>query len=857
MSAVNAALLAAVLALSQAQVPRLEPALDGGFTTDEAGLRESRRRVLDLHLPETSQGSFVLSDSRAAETTASWSFVVADDRAAELVQGAVRYRGVGSQRQDVFIFQREDRSIGLRFGGGNVGLRWTFGGQGQQLPDGTLEFATTTGPLYRLRADVPLRWTGSTIELGSLTPFLLTIELALVHRLVDGPSTPNPAWGATMAWDGDGQRLIRVGGTGRSGDEWSTWAWTELTGWVDLGLTSPPPRARAALVWNRASHSMLLFGGSGTFGLLNDTWELTATGWIQRYPAQSPSPRWAHAMAYDERRERPVLFGGLQGNETGPEFDDTWEWTGSTWVRQQPVSSPRGRDAHGLAWSGALGEVVLFGGWDGFSILNDTWTWDGLRWRQLSPLVSPPPRSSLGLSWDPVRQLLLMTSGWDPRGAVRSDTWTFDGVTWTQRAAAPAPWMRMALATHPRLGVVAFGGADGPSGAAGYDWTLAHDGQQWRPLTARPPVRGALVVRAAGVSLLSQGTEWTARDRRWRAGPATPFSEAAWAVGIAGGSLALVAGDAGIETWQADGDAGPWRTSLAPLPGSAAGLVVDTAIDRAWLMTDDGGLHEWRGTQWNPVALPSTRRSLGGAFFGQVLLVDDDVLAFEPVSGELSAFLPAPVAGAGRYTLQLDVRRDIFIAAGGASAGLFAEWSDSRWEPVSLQPERSEWLVSEGGAWVGWSGDAGLARYTPARTLGATCFDGRQCASGVCADGVCCDRDCGSSPQDCAACSAAAGAFRDGVCSTIRPGFELVCGGDGACLVAHCTPGVLECPTPFDACGPDAGPPRDAGRPAARPDAGAAPEPAVPASCQCTQTVPTVAWWALLAALRLSRKRTA
>ena len=841
---------AAVCALALAQA--LQPAADGGFTTDEAELRTARRRVLELHLPATSDGPFVMTDSRSPETLATWSFVGAAALEPQLDQGAVRYRGVGARLQDAVVFQREDRSIGVRFGGGDVRLKIAFGGEGRTSPDGTLELVGAAGVTYRLRADVPLSWTGQELVLESPGPFLLTIELALVQHLIDPPSAQDPAWGAVMAWDGDHQRIVRVGGTGSHGNQLATWAWTGATGWVDLRIPSPPSRVRSAMVWDRAHHTMLLFGGSGSATLLDDTWELTGSGWVQRFPAQRPAPRWAHGLAYDERRERPVLFGGLQGDGSGIEFDDTWEWNGTNWELKSPATSPRGRDAHGLAWSATLGEVVLFGGWDGLMTLDDTWSWDGVRWRQLSPPTSPPPRSSLGMTWDPVAQRILMTGGWEPRSAfVVDDTWTFDGLTWTQRSPAPATWMRMALAPHPRFGVVAFGGVSGP---VDYAWTLAHDGQAWRSLDGQP-TSGPLVPRASGVTLLALGSEWTVGGRRWVRGQSLPFSEATHAVTLSSRSLALVLGDAGLETWLADVDGGPWLAAADVVPGLAERVATDLALDRAYLMSDDGGLSQWSGAAWSPVPLWPSSRSLGGALLGQVYLVEDDVVAYEPRDGGVSAFLPAPFPDAGRYTLQFDLRRDTIIASGGSSFGLFSEWDGQRWEPVSLQPVRTEWLVAENGNWLGWFGDAGLSRYEPARFNGAACFDSRQCASGVCADGVCCDRDCGSSREDCVACSVATGAERDGLCSPIRSGFEVRCGGDGACLVAQCVPGDPVCPTAVDVCSPDAGPPRDAGRPLPSTDAGTPGEPGATESCQCATVEPQALWWLLLALPACVRRR--
>jgi MYXO-CTERM domain-containing protein len=50
------------------------------------------------------------------------------------------------------------------------------------------------------------------------------------------------------------------------------------------------------------------------------------------------------------------------------------------------------------------------------------------------------------------------------------------------------------------------------------------------------------------------------------------------------------------------------------------------------------------------------------------------------------------------------------------------------------------------------------------------CTTADQCASGFCVDGICCDTTCGGgNPNDCMACSVAAGAAKDGTCSAASP----------------------------------------------------------------------------------------
>jgi hypothetical protein len=77
---------------------------------------------------------------------------------------------------------------------------------------------------------------------------------------------------------------------------------------------------------------------------------------------------------------------------------------------------------------------------------------------------------------------------------------------------------------------------------------------------------------------------------------------------------------------------------------------------------------------------------------------------------------------------------------------------------------------------------------------GDPCVDASECASGFCADGFCCDTACGgSAPNDCQACSVAAGAPTNGTCWGTTGN---VCGGGDACTqpdtcqAGTCTPGA-------------------------------------------------------------------
>jgi hypothetical protein len=78
-------------------------------------------------------------------------------------------------------------------------------------------------------------------------------------------------------------------------------------------------------------------------------------------------------MAYDGATGNVVLFGGDNGSRA---LRDTWTWDGSTWTKQAPATSPAARVFASMAYDAATGNVVLFGGNNvGPRSFDDTWTW--------------------------------------------------------------------------------------------------------------------------------------------------------------------------------------------------------------------------------------------------------------------------------------------------------------------------------------------------------------------------------------------------------------------------------------------------------------------------------------------------
>jgi hypothetical protein len=159
-------------------------------------------------------------------------------------------------------------------------------------------------------------------------------------------------------------------------------------------------------------------------------------------------------MAFDGATGTVVLFGGY-----GPTsfFGDTWVWHGDAriWVEEFPATSPSPRGKT-LTYDAATRQVVIFGGEDGgASFFDDTWTWNGTTWTQQLPATSPPKRTNSSLAYDANIGEVVLFGGYNAvRGQVLNDTWTWNGLTWSQvqTPITPAGRYGAAMEDNPTVG---------------------------------------------------------------------------------------------------------------------------------------------------------------------------------------------------------------------------------------------------------------------------------------------------------------------------------------------------------------------------------------------------------------------
>lgn len=298
------------------------------------------------------------------------------------------------------------------------------------------------------------------------------VSIAYDAQLYTGSST----LGAVLAFGG----CLPAGGSCPLGQTWQYIGdvWTLLS-----PARSPPARFDAAMAYDAADGYVLLFGGCSiaptaggcpTVNLLGDYWEFVAApagggSWTNLCTGTCVSPvaRFAMSMVYAPTGTTGyvLLFGGYGCTNppactTAGVLGDTWQYFAGTWTPTSVTGAPSARSGYGATYDGAIFSPVVFGGYDGATVLNDAYyytpgkTGSGT-WTSLTPTgATPPARFQPGLAYDPSTGDLVLfggcTSGSVPcpgglPASVLADTWeatvstTVGSITWTQVSTSFSP----------------------------------------------------------------------------------------------------------------------------------------------------------------------------------------------------------------------------------------------------------------------------------------------------------------------------------------------------------------------------------------------------------------------------------
>jgi hypothetical protein len=245
--------------------------------------------------------------------------------------------------------------------------------------------------------------------------------------------------------------------------------------------TRPTRLSGAAMAYDAATGTEIMFGGGGVLHDLDHqfrgTWTWNGTNWTKQNPATSPTGRDQAAMAYDAATRTVVLFGGWNGHG---ELGDTWTWNGTTWTEQHPAASPPAMVDTSMVYDQATGTVLLFAGEGNHVSFHGLWAWNGTTWTEQAGSATLPARHGESMAYDAATHTVVVFGGvggiQDP---LLNDTWTWNGTTWTEQHPAanpPARWEASAAYDAATGTVVLFGGYYF-RGVYGDTWTW--DGTTW------------------------------------------------------------------------------------------------------------------------------------------------------------------------------------------------------------------------------------------------------------------------------------------------------------------------------------------------------------------------------------------
>lgn len=262
--------------------------------------------------------------------------------------------------------------------------------------------------------------------------------------MVSGSGSAHPVWVETHLVTPPGTQEMQVF-TDAVADNQPLNNWTPQRAVAPIGS-----RDSQSMTYDAATGTVLMFGGFTqspgnlcAFQAGNDTWSWNGTSWTQLQPANSPPIRSNAVMAYDGATGKVILFGGAGG--VSQPLNDTWSWDGTNWTQLNPRNVPPARLGAGMVYDSALSELVMFGGANNSGLLPDTWAWTGTNWSQQRG-SGPSARIFPMMAYDAAHSAVVLFGGGTdnpPTCTMNGDTWTWNG-KWAQQHPANSPSPRQA-----------------------------------------------------------------------------------------------------------------------------------------------------------------------------------------------------------------------------------------------------------------------------------------------------------------------------------------------------------------------------------------------------------------------------
>ena len=338
------------------------------------------------------------------------------------------------------------------------------------------------------------------IAAGTLATALVGSVLAVPWSAASA-ATPTPAWsvssttttppnlqgsGEATAFDPATGQLISVDSQPGPCPS-KTWTWDGSAWATHSQPNGPGARSTPEMGYDAATKQLVMYGGFGSYscpngiywGTLNDTWTWNGSIWTAQTPATAPPPITGGCAANDPASGHLIMFGGNNVIPTagGEAFNDTWQWTGTNWVKLAPASSPPANGQCVMTDDVARGEVVMlmYSGDTSGAANVQTWIWSGGNWRQAADF--PVPDGLNPISYDAQSKDDLVYVGETGPCTTTSPTtsscpevdqlWAFDGTTWAKVSSGGpeigSGWAASADAATHQL-VMTSGERSAPSG---------------------------------------------------------------------------------------------------------------------------------------------------------------------------------------------------------------------------------------------------------------------------------------------------------------------------------------------------------------------------------------------------------
>jgi len=248
-----------------------------------------------------------------------------------------------------------------------------------------------------------------------------------------------------------------------------------------------------------------------------------APAWFEQSLSTSPGPLAAASMAYDGADGEMVLFGGQGSN--GDAQDETDVYNGLSWRTVLPPEAPSPVYEASMAYDADTGDIVLFGGSDNGALSGYTYTFNGSIW-SYQDISGPSGRYSAAMAYDPaIGEMVLYGGATDT--AVVGGTWVYNGTSWTEQPNQTMAWLEGATMAYDQASgqLLLWGGWNG----GGYSSnTYVYNGSGWTQLnpTASPPARdfqsmvydsalGQLVLYGGADGGSFFGDTWTWNGSTW------------------------------------------------------------------------------------------------------------------------------------------------------------------------------------------------------------------------------------------------------------------------------------------------------------------------------------------------------